>query len=62
MAEKQKIKVKTEDEMITQLKLLLNNGYAVAVNRNVNVLNMAEDNTTYTIIYCTQKERGADNG
>ena len=55
MAEKQKIKVKTENEMITQLKLLLNNGYAVAVNRNVNVLNLAEDNTTYTLIYCTPK-------
>ena len=60
MAEKQKIKVKTEDEMITQLKLLLNNGYAVAVNRNINVLNLAEDNATYTLIYCTPKERGGE--
>lgn len=58
MAEKQKIKVKTENEMITQLKLLLNNGYAVAVNRNVNVLNLAEDNTTYTLIYCTPQKEG----
>lgn len=58
MAEKQKIKVKTEDEMITQLKLLLNNGYAVAVNRNINVLNLAEDNITYTLMYCTPNERG----
>lgn len=62
MSEKQKIKVKTEDEMVTQLKLLLNNGYAVAVNRNVNVLNMAEDNTTYTMLYCTPKKEVERNG
>lgn len=60
MVEKHKIKVKTEDEMITQLKLLLNNGYAVAVNRNVNVLNLEEDNATYTMLYCTPKKEGAE--
>ena len=60
MTEKQKIEVKTEEEMITQLKLLLNNGYAVAVNRNVNVLNLKEDNATYTLVYCTPTERGGE--
>lgn len=60
MAEKQKIEVNTENEMITQLKLLLNNGYSVAVNRNVNVLNLKEDNATYTLVYCTPKERGGE--
>ena len=60
MTEKQKIEVKTEEEMITQLKLLLNNGYVVAINRDVNVLNLAEDNITYTLIYCTPKERSVD--
>ena len=60
MGEKHKIKVKTEDEMITQLKLLLNNGYAVAVNRNVNVLSLEEDNTTYTVVYCKPKKEGAE--
>lgn len=60
MTEKQKIEVHNENEMITQLKLLLNNGYAVAVSRNVNVLNLKEDNATYTLVYCTPKERGGE--
>ena len=54
MADIKKIKVKTEDEMITQIKLLLNNGYNVAVSRDVNVLNLAEDNISYTIGYCVK--------
>jgi len=54
MADIKHINVKTEDEMITQLKLLLNNGYNVAISRNVNILNLEEDNETYTIGYCVR--------
>ena len=54
MADIKHINVKTEEEMITQLKLLLNNGYNVAVSKNVNILNLAEDNVTYTIGYCAR--------
>ncbi len=54
MADIKHINVKTEDEMITQLKLLLDNGYNVAVGRNVNILNLNEDNVTYTIGYCVR--------
>ena len=46
------IKVKTEDEMILQLKLLLNNGYAAAIRKYVNELNLASDDVTYDIAYC----------
>jgi hypothetical protein len=56
MSDKHKIKVKTEDEMIAQLKLLLNNGYSVAVNRDVNNLNLEEDDVLYTLVYCEQKK------
>ena len=54
MADIKHIDVKTEEEMITQLKILLNNGYNVAVSKNVNILNLAEDNVTYTIGYCVR--------
>lgn len=54
MADIKHINVKTEDEMITQLNLLLNNGYNVAISRNVNILNLEEDNVTYTIGYCVR--------
>ena len=54
MADIKHISVKTEEETITQLKILLNNGYNVAVSKNVNILNLAEDNITYTIAYCVR--------
>lgn len=54
MADIKHINVKTEEEMLTQLKLLLNNGYNVAVSRNVNILNLNENNVSYTIGYCVR--------
>ena len=54
MADIKHINVKTEDEMIAQLKILLNNGYNVAISRNVNVLNLNEDIVTYQIGYCVK--------
>jgi hypothetical protein len=54
MADIKYIKVKTEDEMLTQIKILLGNGYNVAISRDVNILNLQEDNATYTIGYCTK--------
>ena len=54
MADIKYINVKNEDEMLTQIKILLGNGYNVAISRNVNVLNLQDDNVTYTIGYCTR--------
>ena len=54
MADIKHIDVKTEDEMIAQLKILLNNGYNVAISRNVNVLNLNEDIVKYQIGYCVK--------
>lgn len=48
-----KITVKTEEEMITQLKLLLDNGYYVAVHKNDNLLGCVD----YQLMYA---KKGAD--
>ena len=50
--EAQRVVVKTEEEMMTQLKLLLNNGYVVGINKIDNLLG----NTYYQLIYA----KGAD--
>lgn len=47
------VKVKSEDEMISQLKILLSNGYAVAICQEDNM--GLPDTTEYTIAY---KKRG----
>ena len=47
MSDKQELILKTEDEMIAQLKLLLNNGYVVGINKTDNLLG----NTYYQLIY-----------
>ena len=47
MVDVKHIRVKTEDEMISQLKILLNNGYNVAISKHVNVLNLEKDDVTY---------------
>lgn len=49
--DKQEINVKTEEEVITQLKLLLENNYAVAIRKNDNLLGCV----SYTIAYTKQK-------
>ena len=54
MADIKHIHVRTEDEMITQVKLLLDNGYNVAVSKDINILNLEEDNATYNIGYCVK--------
>ena len=51
MAERQKIDVKTEEEVITQLKLLLANNYQVAIQKNDNLLGCV----SYTMVYEKQK-------
>ena len=48
----QRVVVKTEEEMITQLKLLLNNGYVVGVQKIDNLLG----NTYYQFIYAKGAE------
>ena len=53
MRDRQKIEVKTEEEVITQLKLLLKNNYNVAIQKNDNLLGCV----SYTIIYEKQKVR-----
>lgn len=52
--EKQTIIVKTEDEMFSQIKILLKNGYAVAVCKDDNMT--LSDTDEYTIAY-TKKEQ-----
>lgn len=47
------IVVKTEEEMLSQLKILLNNGYSVAVCKDNNM--ELPDTQEYTIAY-TKKE------
>ena len=47
MADKQRLHFKTEEEMITQLKLLLNNNYNVAICKHDNLLG----NVYYELIY-----------
>ena len=51
MADRHKIKVKTEEEVITQLKLLLENDYNVAIQKNDNLLGCV----SYTIVYQKRK-------
>ena len=51
MNKRQKIEVKTEEEVITQLKLLLANDYQVAIQKNDNLLGCV----SYTMIYEKQK-------
>lgn len=46
-----KITVKTEEEMITQMKLLLSNGYTVGIDKNDNLLGCVD----YTLIYTKRK-------
>ena len=46
-----KITVKTEEEMITQVKLLLSNGYTVGIDKNDNLLGCV----SYTLIYTKRK-------
>lgn len=48
MTNAQQIIVKTEDEMIAQLKLLLNNGYVVGVDKMDNLLGNAYYKLLYT--------------
>ena len=43
----QRVVVKTEEEMMTQLKLLLDNGYVVGIQKIDNLLG----NTYYQFIY-----------
>ena len=47
MTNAQQIIVKTEDEMIAQLKLLLNNGYVIGIDKIDNLLG----NAYYKILY-----------
>lgn len=47
MTNAQQIIVKTEDEMIAQLKLLLNNGYVIGIDKMDNLLG----NVYYKILY-----------
>lgn len=47
MVDAQKIIVKTEDEMIAQLKLLLSNGYVVGIDKIDNLLG----NVYYKLLY-----------
>lgn len=54
LVEKQTIIVKTEDEMFPQIKILLNNGYVVAVCKDDNMT--LPDTNEYTIAY-TKKEQ-----
>lgn len=47
--ERQMITVKSEDKMISQIKILLTNGYSVAVCKDNNM--GLPDTTEYTIAY-----------
>lgn len=57
MKERQKIDVKTIDEVITQLKLLLDNNYNVAIQKNDNLLGCV----SYTMVYEKQKLEAGKN-
>ena len=52
MTNAQSIIIKTEDEMLTQMKILLNNGYVVGVHKIDNLLG----NVCYKLMYT----KGAD--
>ena len=54
MADRQRLEVKTEEEVITQLKLLLENNYNVAIQKNDNLLGCV----SYTIVYEKNKVVG----
>ena len=51
MYDKQTIEIKTEEEMVTQLKLLLDNGYDVAIFKNDNLLGCV----SYSLVYKKHK-------
>lgn len=51
MADRQRIEVKTEAEVVTQLKVLLENNYKVGIQKNDNLLGCV----SYTIVYEKQK-------
>lgn len=51
MTKRQRIEVKTEEEVVTQLKLLLANNYQVAIQKNDNLLGCV----SYTMVYEKQK-------
>ena len=51
MYEVQTVDVKTEAEMVTQLKVLLDNGYDVAVCKNDNLLGCVN----YSLVYRKHK-------
>ena len=54
MNDRQTIEVKTEEEMITQLKLLLANNYNVAICKHDNLLGCI----SYELVYEKQKYIG----
>ena len=47
MKDRHRLEVKTVDEVITQLKLLLDNNYNVAIQKNDNLLGCI----SYTVVY-----------
>ena len=58
MRNKQTLIHTSEDTMITQLKLLLNDGYAVAVIKNVDVFDTTDKKATYTLCYSKKEGVG----
>ena len=52
MPNKHEVNVKTEEEMITQLKLLLDNGYNVAICKHDNFIG----SVSYGLIYEKKRE------
>lgn len=57
MHDKQTVEIKTEEEMVTQLKLLLDNGYDVAISKNDNLLGCV----SYSLAYKKTKNGGIKN-
>lgn len=51
MPNRQNVNVKTEEEMVAQLKLLLDNGYNVAICKNDTLLGCVN----YSFVYEEQK-------
>jgi hypothetical protein len=49
--DRHRIELKTRDDVITQLNMLLDNNYNVAIQKNDNLLGCV----TYTVIYEKQK-------
>lgn len=47
MHDTQTVRVKTEEEMVAQLKLLLDNGYTVAICKNDNLLGCVNYSLAY---------------